>query len=275
LFDALAFGKEGHEIVASVAFQKLSPRARAWVDRILSDDGVTAGPERMVSASVWPDQIKRTPSEPVSIFQDFGIRNAAGTHSLHYADFTGEHFNPATDSYRGRSVVSGIQKCQEVLASKGDSDSQKREALKFLIHFVGDIHQPLHAGRKGDKGGNSIQIQSFLNRHPAKGFNLHQVWDDLIIQTGTRDSRQYAEQLLTHLSKGQEVEYLKQSEPLAWLEESHRLAVSNAYVNADGTQIRGGERLDSDYLRRNRPVINEQLTKAGVRLAALLERLLQ
>jgi S1/P1 Nuclease len=270
-----AWGKEGHEIVAFIAYQQLAPKTRIAIDHILSDSGPTAGPERFMEAAVWPDEIKRHPGQPVTVFSRFGVRNAAGTHAFHFADMAGDHYDPRTDTERGKSVVSGIDHCKAALRSAGTPGEARREALSFLIHFVGDIHQPLHAGRKGDKGGNSIHIDAFLHRQPAKGFNLHEVWDDLLIQSRDRDPVRYGQTLLARMPKRRVEEYTRQMDPAAWADESHRLAMTTAYVGPDGAAIPEGARLGTAYASRNVPVVEDQLLKAGIRLAAVLDQLVR
>ena len=272
---AFAWGKEGHEIVAYLAYNLLSPATRIKVTHLLSDTPGTVGPELMVGAAFWPDEIKRKPGTPVTIFTDFKVRNAAGTHPFHYSDMAGEHYNPATDSEHGKSVVSAIERCKEVLNGGGYTRAQKQEALKFLIHFVGDIHQPLHAGRKSDKGGNDIHIAAFLNRHPANGFNLHEAWDTLLIQSKSRDPQRYAEAIHAGLSTPVVAGFLKERDTVKWLEESHTLALSHAYVDAGGHAVVNGASLGSDYTKQNLPVVEQQLARAGVRLAALLDELMK
>lgn len=242
---------------------------------MLSNTPGTVGPELLVEASFWPDAIKRTPGTPLTIFKGFGVRNAAGTHAFHYADMGGTRYDPISDSEGGKSVVSGIERCKTVICATDASRAEKREALKFLVHFVGDIHQPLHAGRRSDKGGNTIQIPSFLNRKPANGFNLHQVWDSLLIESKTRDAKESADWIRKKLGKLTAVSYRGERNAARWLEESHKRALSNAYVDARRKPILSGTTLGQVYLMRNRPVVERQLAKAGVRLAALLDELMK
>lgn len=270
-----AWGKEGHEIVAYLAYDLVLPATRIRVNHLLGDTPGTVGPELMVEAAFWPDEIKQHPGTPVSIFTDFRVRNAAGTHPFHYADMAGDRYNAATDSEHGKSVVSAIERCKEVLRGNAYSREQKREALKFLIHFVGDIHQPLHAGRKGDKGGNEIHLAAFLNRHPAKGFNLHEAWDTLLIQSKSRDPHRYASAIRSGLSKSAIAAFGQEQDTVRWLEESHTVALTTAYVDTSGRAITAGESLRADYVRRNQPVVEQQLAKAGVRLAGLLNELMK
>jgi hypothetical protein len=108
-----AFGwrKEGHEILAYIAYQNLAPATRIKVTHLLSETPGPVGPELMAKAASWPDAIKRHPGTPVTIFRDFNVRSAADTHEFHFADMAGDAYNPATDSDKGRSVVNGIENC--------------------------------------------------------------------------------------------------------------------------------------------------------------------
>lgn len=261
--------------MAYLAYDLMEPATRIRVNHLLSDTPGTVGPELLVEASFWPDEIQQQPETPVTIFKNLSVHNAAGTHPLHYADLVGDHFNPVTDSDEGRSVVSALERCKEVLRASNSTPAEKREALKFLVHFVGDIHQPLHAGRKADKGGNAIQVVRFLNRRSPKGFSLHQVWDALLIQSKSRDAASYAATLRAGLSKATIAEYGKETGTVKWLEESHALALANAYVDAKGKPIADGASIGPSYVTKNLPVVDEQLSKAGVRLAALLDQLIK
>ncbi|HTI72139.1 MAG TPA: S1/P1 nuclease [Candidatus Limnocylindria bacterium] len=272
---ALGWGKEGHEIVARIAYENLSPATRIKVTQLLSDTPGIVGPEPMESAATWPDEIRSTPQLPIIIFTNLNVRNAAGTFSLHYADVSGEHFNPETDSDHGKSVVSGIQRCGEVLRSTNSTPAERREALKFLIHFVGDAHQPLHAGRQTDRGGNDIHIAQFLNRKPAKGFNLHEVWDNLLIQSRDRDPARYAEVLNANLNRKKHPSSWSNLDPQSWIEESHKLAMTRAYLDENDQVITNGAVLGPLYVKDNVPVVELQLIKAGYRLSVLLNQLVK
>ena len=148
-------------------------------------------------------------------------------------------------------------------ASKND----RAEALKFIIHFIGDIHQPLHcAERNKDKGGNG-RLVFFLDRPEA--VNLHQVWDTFILldQKGTMRNPVYAELLNSAICPAQAAEWAKGT-PTEWANESHALAVKNVYagVATDGPP----PKLDQNYVDAGGSVVNRQLQRAGVRLATVL-----
>jgi hypothetical protein len=159
------------------------------------------------------------------------------------------------------------------LADAKQPVQSRLEAIKFLIHLVGDIHQPLHVGRKADKGGNEIQIVRFLNRRPAKGYTLHQAWDSLIIEKADSIPSRYADSLSEGITDSEKRVYSGQLDVIEWVAESHKLAIESAYVSVSGTPIKSGDSIDDAYYQRCLPVVEQQLQKAGIRLAAILNLL--
>ena len=275
-YRALGWGNEGHEVVALIAFEQLQPPTKAFLNRIFAvDDGMSGMtlPEKMMHAAIWPDQIKTEPSTPVSIFGDLGVNDAEQSKPLHYVDFEGDSYNEATDCPNGQCAIRGIAECRKVLSDRASGPEARLEAVKFLIHLVGDIHQPLHVGRKTDKGGNDIKIAAFLSRRPRNGFNLHSVWDNLIIQKTDRDPNRYANSLVDGLSDDNKADYGQETDPEKWAAESHKLAMEVAYKNVDGSDLANGAALDSTYYQQALPVVEKQLCRAGIRLAKMLDDL--
>ena len=135
---AHAWGTEGHHVIALIAQSQLTPKARAAVDRLLA---VEPG-ETLVSVSTWADEHRNPANAP-----------------WHYINFPRGDcvYNEERDCPDGRCVVVAIKRQQEVLVS-GATDDRKLTALKYLVHFVGDLHQPLHAGFQDDRGGNQYQF---------------------------------------------------------------------------------------------------------------------
>ena len=156
-------------------------------------------------------------------------------------------------------MVTASSDYTEVLKNRSASDEDKLVALKFVGHFVGDIHQPLHAGYKEDKGGNDLRV-NFL----GKKTNLHSVWDSgIIMRTGER-WLDYAHALRKAVTAGERAEWPKLKRPEEWAAESHN-AVRNVYA---GVQTSGA--IGEAYLQTQRPIVEEQLRKAGIRLGMLL-----
>ena len=154
---AHAWSSEGHQVVARIADKQLTPVARAEVNRLLA---LEPG-ETLTTISTWADQ-HRSPK----------------TGTWHYVNFPrGDcHYVPDRDCPDGNCVVDVIQKQAQILTS-GAPDETRLTALKYLVHFVADVHQPLHAGHYDDRGGNTYQLRAF-----KLGSNLHAVWDSGLIK---------------------------------------------------------------------------------------------
>jgi hypothetical protein len=242
-----AWGATGHKVVSQIAYDHLTPAARGQVDQLLA--GAT-----LPDFSVWPDQIKKDPTW-------------AWTRPWHFADMPegASEFKLNRDCPSDGCVVQGILRYSGVLRDPKAKQEDKVQALKFLAHYVGDVHQPLHVGHKADKGGNALQVQLFSTQH-----NLHEIWDDSLIKRRGMGWKVYASKLEEGLRPEDEKRWGGVTDPCAWATESNRLAVTKAYVGAAGKPIKSGDVLAQEYVDRNSPVVDEQLTKAGLRLAALL-----
>jgi len=251
---AFAWGRDGHEIVARIAEARLIPKARAGVEALL---GRT---ESMASVANWADQIRKDREE---------------TGPWHYVNIPYEMrgFDEARDGKNGDNVVNKIVDFATVLNDRKRSDADREEALKFLIHFVGDLHQPLHStDRNDDKGGN-FRLVFFLDQPEA--VNLHRVWDSEILKHMMNDGEkkesveEMAARIATSITDKQARQWTA-GDPVAWVNESHKLAVETVYadVPADGPPVKIGEA----YVTRAEPVIEMQLARAGVRLADVLNR---
>jgi hypothetical protein len=152
----LAWGGEGHQIVALIAEDHLTPRAKAAVTELL--DGAHISDAEVAS---WADEVRRQRS------------NTAPWHYVNIPHDAGA-FDQVRDGNNVNNVIDAIDAQLKVLADKAAPREKRQEALKFVVHFMGDIHQPLHcADRNGDKGGNK-RLVFFLDRR--KAVSLHSVW---------------------------------------------------------------------------------------------------
>ncbi len=270
---ARAWGPEGHQAVGMIATNFMTPAARAQVDTLLA--GEQLGDQRVTS---WADYIRgnkrmRTvfPNNDRWHYLDTDVHSGA------------EACQPTAD---GNDVVSQVERWQNTLADAHRSAEEKRDAVRFLAHFVGDLHQPLHcAHREDDRGGNLVPVQSFHGAHfsitmktSANGHpNLHRTWDDYLVfeAMAGQDVTNFAHRLAATITPDQ-VAAWSQGRALDWARESHQYAVSNAYLFTDGTAIPSTNTLaplhlnETNYVAGNTTVAALQLQKAGVRLARLL-----
>src|SRR5215469_1378791 len=157
---ALAWAPEGHEVIARIAADNLSPAAHLRISQLLGGDA----PDLMVLDSNWADEIRADRPQ---------------TTNWHFVNIEigSKGYDPRRDCPRDDCVVAQINRDVSVLRDPKAPHPAKIEALRFLIHFVGDLHQPLHAADRHDKGGNSLTV--FLN---GRRTNLHRVWDEDVVE---------------------------------------------------------------------------------------------
>ena len=242
---AHAWGAQGHRLVAFLAWGDMSAPARAEAERLLAlEPGAT-----LPGISTWADELRGT--DP-----DLGRRSAP----WHYVNIgeDGCHYHAADACPDGDCVVGAIQEQSRILADHSRPGPERLQALKFVVHFVGDVHQPLHAGYGHDKGGNTFQVNM-----DGKGSNLHRLWDSGLLNTrGLVDDEYQARLGLLPL-----VVHDRPALPPAapqWAEQSCSVAVSEGFY-PDGPQV------GAQYVERWRPVAEEQLRRAGIELARLLD----
>jgi hypothetical protein len=230
-----AFGSEGHQVVALIAQQHLTSEANAAVTSILANEPDAT----LASISTWADESRN--------------RSTAAWHYVNLPRDSGCAYQPSRDCPDGNCVVAALANQAERLAAPASSAQDRLEALKYVVHFVADLHQPLHAGFADDRGGNTYQLQAF-----GRGTNLHAVWDTALLQAIEPDARTLAALLGSRAPPSQSLAFA----PDAWAAESCRI-VSRA-------DFYPGRKLDAGYLETYRSVIEDRLLVAGLRLATLL-----
>jgi hypothetical protein len=250
---ASAWGTEGHIIVAEIAEQYLEPAAAQHVRELLALQNAT----HLTDVANWADQIRRERPETAPWhFVDIPV---------HPAPITGvedvDGYLAARDCSMQRCIVAQIDRLMVELQQKREVTWPRLEALKFVVHFMGDIHQPLHAADDHDRGGNDDAVV-FMGRRS----NLHAVWDSGILDAaGARgDERVYAARLARSITPD-EFKRWRFGTAAYWADESHKIAVNVIY----GTLPHVGA-LPDGYETVALPIVNEQLEKAGVRLAMVL-----
>jgi hypothetical protein len=232
----------GHRIVARIAEQRLTPQAQAAVREILEG-------QSLADASVWADNIRQ-------------YRHDADP--LHFVNIplADTRYDPRKHCPNGRCIIAAIEAEKRALRDPAISGEGRAEALRFLIHFMGDLHQPLHVADNHDRGGNQRTV--YLD---GDSTNLHKVWDGQILEHQGLMESAYLEVLHRDMDT-MDLAALERGTVVDWAMEGHRIAVEHAYrLPRDG-------RIGDGYIQANRPLIDHALIAAGVRLARVLNDVL-
>ena len=246
---AHGFGPTGHRIVGAVAAGYLCSEARETVA------GLLAG-QSLANAGLWPDRIRGDPA----------WRHSAPWHYVNVPD--GVPIEQASGGERG-DILQAIGRFSAELADESLPAGQRAEALRFLAHFVADVHQPLHVGRADDRGGNDIAVSV-----AGKRSNLHRVWDAEVLLRADRQARgidDAAQVDIVRALTADRVAELQADAVLEWARESWALR-HNVYAYSEPEPARGVV-LGEAYLGRAREISMLRLSAAGVRLAGLLNGL--
>ena len=246
---AFGWSEPGHRVVGELAAGALTPAARAEVDALLAGE-----PEpTLAGVSAWPDRIRDQPE----------WEHTGPWHYLNFPRGVGCEFDAGRDCRNGSCVVGAIEQQLAVLADRGQPRERRRDALKFVVHFVGDVHQPLHAGFADDKGGNDFQVNLRLPGREPEGTNLHAVWDRHLLFADSQDWRAHARRLARDGLVSSERDAVHPRPAAGWAEESCRiLREPGAYPEKHV--------VGADYFDTWRPTAEKRLREAGARLAALL-----
>jgi hypothetical protein len=226
-----------------MAQDRLTPRALAAVHELL-------GPgSRIEDAAIWADE----------------QREIRGSELWHYVNvpITESQYDPKY-CQPGGCIVSKINEFRRILQDPNAGMIQKKQSLKVLIHLIADLHQPVHVGDRGDRGGNLLQVL-FFNR----GSNLHSVWDSKIMERHTNNAQVWLWDMTFQANPRMVAEWSKGTTE-NWANESLLLAKAAYRFPGSQTMIRSGTKLGNEYCAFALPLIQQQLAKAGIRLAYVL-----
>ena len=245
--NALGWGQEGHRVASTIAESHLTMKARERIRQILGPD------TSLAAASTWADEIR--PARPK-------------TAPWHYVDIplNVSAIDPARDCPNGDCVVAAISHFKELLRDKTSMPEAKNEALKFIVHFIADLHQPLHCADDHDRGGNDVHVTFF-----GENANLHSVWDTLLIERIDPDPKNYVNRLDADLTDST-IRAFEHGTVEDWALESHAVAQKVVY---GALPRRESLDLGPDYLQVAAQAVDLQLQKAGIRLAFVLNEALQ
>jgi hypothetical protein len=257
---AMAWSALGHRLVGAIAERHLDPATEAAVRELLAGepDPTLAG------VAYWADALRN--SDPAEFKR---------TSRWHYINAQGGGcgFDEARDCPDGNCVVAQIEKQRAILADRTQTREARRDALKFLVHLVGDAHQPMHAGDRTDAGGNGYQISLATALEPeayakdkyvdgVMGTNLHSVWDYYILGARGLSLPQYTQKL--DALPWPPADEAPLFAPMAWAKESCRLIEARQLYPPT-------HKLDDAYLDAMRPLAEQRIRQAAWRLASILD----
>ena len=240
---AFAWGKTGHRVVAALADAQLSGLARAHVKELL-------GVESLDEAATWPDDMRSAPGQ-------FWQKTAT---PWHYVTLNGIVYDHAPSE---GDALEALSRYRATLQDPKASLADKQLALRFIVHLVGDLHQPLHVGKCCDRGGNDIKVKWF-----GRDLNLHSVWDSALVDEEQLSFTELAAKLQRHTSNA-DVKAWWDINPRDWISESGQLR-ETVYPEPDRKDPKAPPELSYGYVYKYTPLMEQRLKQAGARLAAYL-----
>lgn len=245
---ATAWSEPGHRMIGAIAGSRLNPKAAAEVANLLAAEAEPS----LAGVSAWADWVRGNDPEM-----------ARTTSNWHYVNFpqSGCAFKPKRDCPRGGCLIAALRKQLALLADRSQPEAVRAVALKWVVHLIGDVHQPLHTGYGFDKGGNDFQINWL-----GEGNNLHWVWDRMLLST-------------RGIGEGQHLALLKkQSAPTDTLKKSTDPALDYALESCQLLRsvplYPKSRKLKLEYVDQFLPIAERQITLAGNRLARVLNKVL-
>jgi hypothetical protein len=237
--EAFSWGKNGHRIVGEIADRNLSIEAKKGVEELL-------GSENLSRVANYPDEIRSEKK------YDYAA-------PWHYVSIpTGKTYFDQKRAKEG-DVIEALFRFEETLRDPKASKEDKAFALKFMVHDMGDLHQPLHVGFAEDRGGNGMRVKWFKEES-----NLHAIWDEKLIDFEQLSYSEYAS-YLNHFTKDETKDFSKGTF-LDWAKESQDLR-SAVYDTG------GSEHLGYEYHHQVKPIFELRLRQAGMRLAYMLNKI--
>lgn len=270
---SFGFGTKAHQVISLIAQNHLSDQAKLAIIDILQG-------ESLPSASTWADKMRYSNGD--SKFWSYSYSS-----NWHFVNIEANKSyalsrkNPRGDAYiallafisilknqeaENGVIKDGLQLYQKEIRVRDKEMATRQLALKFLIHIVGDLHQPLHVGYEKDQGGNKIDVR-WMNRKT----NLHSVWDTRLVNYQNLSVEEFEQKLMSKVSAMEpaELSRIQQSEPMDWINEG--LLIRDEIYDIERYQGRFSENYAEDFT----PLMDAQLIKAGLRLAATLNRIFE
>jgi nuclease S1 len=236
---AYGWGEKGHRIVANLADTHLTEQARKEVRKLLPE-GTT-----LADAAVWPDREGRRITEFDRLHHVSIPDNAAG-------------YDQERDCKARNCMVEALNWFTSIITDVKVPINVRLIALRYVAHLVGDMHQPLHAGRQEDRNGTDITVS-----YRGQTNNLHLFWDINVVEMAEGNPEELAKKLADSITRKQRAEW-QSGEPKTWTDESFRLSRSNAYTLGESME------LSDEYVATALTIMRRRLAQAAVRLGWLL-----
>ena len=245
---SFSYGYIGHKIIALIAEQYLTETTKNKINQLLTD-------ESMSDVAGWADVVRNTTHKHTSTY--------------HYVNIPISNISYSKENHCNEGcIIEAMEMYKAVLLDQQADYQEKIEALKFIIHFAGDIHQPLHCGDNHDRGGNDYKViflgDSLSNKEKGWTYNLHNIWDTHILATRNLNEHEYMEYLNKKTNLKQFKKYTDMNF-VEWAEESAVYSRDYAYALFEKQGI-----VDEKYNKKALKIIDKQLITAGYRLAHLL-----
>ncbi|MDC8829627.1 S1/P1 nuclease [Alteromonas gilva] len=236
---ALGWGQNGHRITGAIAEQYLSPAAQGQIEVLLPL-------ESLAEAATYADDMRSNPSE-------FWQRTASPWHYVTVPE--GKHYHDVDAPDEG-DAYTAIEQFTTTLKNPAASLADKQLALRFLVHLIGDLHQPLHAGNGTDRGGNDVKVRFFW-----QDSNLHRVWDTQMLEQKELSYSEWSNWLNKKIT-AQNIADWHATDPAVWITESTEIR--------DTIYPKDANRMAYDYLYDHMPTVKRRLQMAGIRIALYL-----
>ncbi|MEJ2385054.1 MAG: S1/P1 nuclease [Xanthomonadales bacterium] len=242
---AQAWGPTGHRVIGRAAFELLDAPARAEVMGILGIGTPAEAADALDAACNWPDEVRDTPEW-------------AWSGPLHYVNLPrhSRHYERERDCPDGLCVTEGVLRYAAALANPAAGPERRWQALAFLCHLVGDLHQPLHAGFRDDRGGNYVEVA-----YRGEAWNLHEWWDGVLVRERIGDEDRRVTATAT-AARALPASPWNPEEVALWTEQSHDIACDAAYPPEAV--------IDTPFADRSWSIIERQWRLAAARLAGIL-----
>ena len=276
---ALAWGDYAHRLTGSIAWSQLSPAARAEVRRLLGSEQRLETPDCKLAsiedASVWPDCVRGQYRDRFAFSAPWHYQNISVCAA----------FDINAKCADGDCVTAQIPRQQAILADRSRPPHERLQAFSFLVHFIGDMHQPLHMGDKADLGGNNVRA-AYGFKAPER-MNLHRIWDSELAERALTEPPAIAPQRITRAQRraftaGPADTAARVAE---WARAAWEISRTTAYpelqfypdscpIPVDARRALPRAMVTPGYIAKATPAVRDQVAKAGTRIALLLNEAL-